>query len=202
MNHWDEKYQTEDYIYGKEANAYLQSIFNRPTNKHEKVVLLAEGEGRNAVYLAELGYVVTTYDTSEKGIDKQQRLANEKGVEIEAHLGDITAEDAIPKDTYDYSINIFGHVPSEGKAMMFTNLVSSLVPHGHSYFEFYAKDQLQMGTGGPKDIDMLYDVDEIKAILATLPVHIHALDQHQVVRNEGSKHRGEGIVIQGHIEKI
>ena len=202
MNHWDEKYNSDDYIYGKEANAYIQSIFNQPTPHHEKVVLFAEGEGRNAVYLAELGYDVTTYDTSEVGIQKQQQLADDKQVNINALYGDITKEGSMPHNMFDMSINIFGHVSSDRKKMMFHNLVDTLIQGGHSYFEFYAKDQLQMGTGGPKDRDMLYDVDEIKTILSTLPVHIHTLEQHRVIRHEGSKHNGEGIVIQGHIEKV
>ncbi|PTH58919.1 class I SAM-dependent methyltransferase [Staphylococcus agnetis] len=201
MNHWDEKYQEEHYIYGKEANAYVKSIFKDTTDLPNKIVLFAEGEGRNAVYLAELGYDVTTYDTSNVGIEKQRRLATEKHVQIKALYGDITEANVIPHNTFDYSMNIFGHVPSEGKQMMFHNLVNALVSGGHSYFEFYAKKQLQMGTGGPKDVDMLYDEAEVRAILAQLPVRIHFLAELKVIRHEGTKHKGAGIVIQGHIEK-
>lgn len=201
MNHWDEKYQGETYIYGKDANIYLTSMFKNHTDTHEKVVLFAEGEGRNAVYLAELGYDVTTYDTSKVGIEKQQRLAAEKQVKIHAMYGDITQETDIPHETFDYSVNIFGHVPSEGKKMMFHNLVNALVSGGHSYFELYAKKQLQLGTGVPKDVDMLYDEAEVRAMLAQLPVRIHFLAERKVIRHEGTKHKGAGIVIQGHIEK-
>lgn len=143
MNHWDEKYQEEQYIYGKEANAYVKSIFKDTTDLPKKIVLFAEGEGRNAVYLAELGYDVTTYDTSNVGIEKQRRLATEKHVQIKPLYGDITEANVIPYNTFDYSMNIFGHVPSEGKQMMFHNLVNALVSGGHSYFEFYAKNNFK-----------------------------------------------------------
>lgn len=201
MNQWDEKYNSENYIYGKEPNEYVKSIFNNQTENREKVLLLAEGEGRNAIYLAKLGYDVTTYEMSRVGIQKQQRLAQDAGVTIEANYGDITSQNLISADTFDYSINIFGHVPEDGKPQMFHNLVESLVTGGHAYFEVYAKDQLNYGTGGPKDESMLYDVDEIKAYLSFLPVKIHTLKQVEVERYEGDKHTGKGAVIQGHLEK-
>lgn len=155
MNHWDNKFDSNDYIYGKEANTFVQNIFQTPTTKHEKVVLLAEGEGRNAIYLAKLGYDVTTYDMSRVGINKQYKLAEESNVDIEAIYGDITQSDLIPKASFDYSINIFGHVPNEGKQVMFNNLIQPLVTGGHSYFEFYSTEQLAYGTGGPKDESMI-----------------------------------------------
>lgn len=202
MNHWDDKFDSNDYIYGKEANAFVQNIFQTLITKHEKVVLLAEGEGRNAIYLAKLGYDVTTYDMSQVGINKQYKLAEESNVDIEAIYGDITQSDLIPKASFDYSINIFGHVPNEGKQVMFNNLIQPLVTGGHSYFEFYSTDQLAYDTGGPKDKSMLYDIDEIKKYLNHLPVKIHKLEKSEIEHNEGSKHTGTGSIIQGHIEKI
>lgn len=90
MNHWDEKFDSKDYIYGEEANEFVQDIFQNKTTNNEKIVLFAEGEGRNAIYLAQLGYEVTTYDMSRIGINKQHRLAKTVGVDIKANYGDIT----------------------------------------------------------------------------------------------------------------
>lgn len=201
MSHWDEKFNSDEYIYGKEPNAFVKTIFQNETKNNEKVVLLAEGEGRNAIYLAQLGYEVTTYDMSQVGIKKQLQLANDANVNIDAYYGDITEPNLIPHSSFDYSINIFGHVPDDGKQEMFNNLIQSLVSGGHSYFEFYSKEQLAYGTGGPKDETMLYDIEEIKTSLATLPVTIHSLKQQEIARNEGSKHTGIGSIIQGHVEK-
>lgn len=201
MSHWDEKFNSDEYIYGKEPNAFVKAIFQNKTENHEKVVLLAEGEGRNAIYLAQLGYKVTTYDMSQVGMKKQLQLANDANVDIEANYGDITETNLISQSSFDYSINIFGHVPDDGKQEMFNNLIQSLVSGGHSYFEFYSKEQLAYGTGGPKDETMLYDIEEIKTCLANLPVTIHSLKQQEIARNEGSKHTGIGSIIQGHVEK-
>ena len=90
MNHWDEKFDSEEYIYGKEANSFVKDIFKKQTNNNEKILLLAEGEGRNAIYLAKLGYDITTYDMSQVGINKQYQLASEARVDIDANYGDIT----------------------------------------------------------------------------------------------------------------
>ena len=202
MNHWDEKFDSEEYIYGKEANSFVKDIFKKQTDNNEKILLLAEGEGRNAIYLAKLGYDITTYDMSQVGINKQYQLASEVHVDIDANYGNITKPNLAPQSSFDYSINIFGHVPNEGKQEMFNNLVQSLVVGGYSYFEFYSKEQLAYGTGGPKDESMLYTIDEIEAYLKHLPVKIHQLEQHEVYRNEGIKHTGTGSIIQGYIEKI
>ena len=202
MNHWDEKFDSEEYIYGKEANSFVKDIFKKQTNNNEKILLLAEGEGHNAIYLAKLGYDITTYDMSQVGINKQYQLASEARVDIDANYGDITKPNLAPQSSFDYSINIFGHVPNEGKQEMFNNLVQSLVVGGYSYFEFYSKEQLAYGTGGPKDESMLYTINEIESYLKHLPVKIHQLEQHEIYRNEGIKHTGTGSIIQGHVEKI
>ncbi|AYU54190.1 class I SAM-dependent methyltransferase [Staphylococcus debuckii] len=199
---WDKKFDEKDYIYGKSPNAYVKEVFNRETADAEKILILAEGEGRNAVYLAGLGYKVTTFDLSKVGIEKQLKLASEAGVEIDACYGDVTEANLVADNSFDYTINVFGHVLTEDKPGMFNNLVRPLVNHGHSYFEFYAKDQVNFGTGGPKDVNMLYDVDEIKDYLSDLPVKVHRLEKVEVERYEGSKHNGVGSVIQGHIEKV
>lgn len=202
MNHWDKKFDSDSYIYGKEANAFVKEIFKNKTNCQEKVLLLAEGEGRNAIYLALLGYDVTTYDFSKVGIQKQLKLAEEAQVHIDANYGDITEPNLVPSRTYDYTINIFGHVLPEDKERMFDNLIHPLVKNGHSYFELYSLEQLEYGTGGPSNIDMLYEIEEIRHYLATHSVKIHKLEKNIVERHEGIGHSGQASVIQGHIEKI
>ncbi|PTI80198.1 SAM-dependent methyltransferase [Staphylococcus succinus] len=171
MNHWDEKFDSEEYIYGKEANLLVKEIFRKQADNNEKILLLAEGEGRNAIYLAKLGY-------------------------------DITKPNLAPESLFNYSINIFGHVPNEGRKEMFNNLIQPLIIGGHSSFEFYSKEQLVYGTGGPKNEAMLYTIEEIKAYLKHLPVKIQQLEKHEIYRNEGIKHTGKGCIIQGHIERI
>lgn len=199
MNHWDEKFQTEEYVYGVEPNEWLQSVLSEQTDKN--IALLAEGEGRNAVYLAKIGNNVTTYDFSKEGIEKTKRLAQSVGVAVDTNLQDITVKNALPRETYDISTSIFGHVPKEGKYEMFSNLIRCVKPGGLIVFELYSTKQLEYKTGGPKDITMLYEVDEIKNYLENFSVEIISLEEVVTERNEGKMHHGEASVIQGQVRK-
>ncbi len=201
MNHWDEKFNTKKYIYGELANEFVLEKFSNNTDSNERIVLLAEGEGRNAIYLAKLGYDITTFDMSEVAINKQIDLAKKENVSITTNYGDITVSDLVGDEKFSYSVNIFGHVPNEGKQSMFDNLITSLIPTGHAIFEVYSVEQLEYGTGGPKDKSMLYTVDEIKTILKNYNVKIHRLEKVLIDRYEGHMHNGKASVIQGDIEK-
>ncbi len=200
MNHWDEKFDTNEYIYGTEPNEWIASRFKKD-GENKKAALLAEGEGRNAVYLAKLGYEVTTYDLSKKGIEKTESLAQSQNVNVNTNFQDITAQDAIPENTYDAGIIVFGHVAPADKERMFANLIRCVKPNGHIVFEFYSKQQLEFGTGGPRDIDMLFTVDEIKGYIKDFPVEISHLEEKILERNEGIMHKGKSAVIQGHLTK-
>lgn len=199
MNHWDEKFKHEDYIYGVEPNEWIRSVFN--DRGDSKIALLAEGEGRNAAYLATLGHKVTTYDFSKEGIEKTKRLAGSKGVEVDANLQDITIKDALPSNAYDVGISVFGHVPAEGKETMFSNLVNYVKPGGTVVFELYSKQQLEFGTGGPQNLDMLFSVDEIEGYLRNLSADVIELKEIITMRHEGKMHNGKSAVIQGKILK-
>lgn len=199
MNHWDEKFKADDYIYGVEPNEWVRSVFKDKGNL--KIALLAEGEGRNAVYLASLGHQVTTYDYSKEGIEKTKRLAASKELAVNTNLQDITVKDALPAETYDVGISVFGHVPEEGKETMFFNLINSVKPGGRIVFELYSKRQLEFKTGGPPNINMLFSIDEIKGYLENFSVDIIKLEEIITTRHEGKMHNGQSAVIQGEIRK-
>jgi len=199
MNHWDEKFKSVEYIYGVEPNEWVRSVFN--DEESLEIALLAEGEGRNAAYLADLGHQVTTYDYSKEGIEKTKLLAVSKGVDINTNLQDITVRDALPFENFDASVNIFGHVPKEGKEIMFSNLVNCVKPGGVIVFELYSKQQLEFKTGGPPNTDMLFSIDEIKGYLEKFSVDIIKLEEIITTRHEGKMHNGKSAVIQGEIRK-
>lgn len=199
MNHWDEKFKSKDYIYGIEPNEWVRSVFNEKGNL--KIALLAEGEGRNAVYLAGLGHEITTYDYSKEGIEKTKRLADSKGVNVTATFQDITVKEALPSKSYDAAVCVFGHVPKEGKEMMFSNMINSVKSGGMIVFELYSKHQLEFKTGGPPNIDMLFSIDEIKDYLEKFSVDIIKLEEIITERYEGKMHNGKSAVIQGKIQK-
>ena len=200
MNHWDEKFDDAEYIYGKEANEWVKSVFDRIG--HGKVAMLAEGEGRNGVYMAKLGYDVTAYDYSRVGLDKTRRLAQEAGVAVGTSLVDITEPYALPRGEYDISINVFGHVPTDEKEEMIRNMVQTVKPGGDIVFELYSKRQIEFQTGGPKDIHMLYDVGDLKQELEKHGVKVLSLKEAIVRRNEGRMHQGKSAVIQGRMRKV
>src|SRR5699024_9105938 len=170
--------------------------------ENRKIALLAEGEGRNAIYLARLGNQVTTYDFSQEGIGKTKRLAAEENVTVDTKLQDITVRDGLPRAAYDISVNIFGHVPKEGKYQMFSNLVNCVKPGGFIIFELYSKRQIEFKTGGPPDVDMLYDTGEIKTMIEGLSVEILHLEEINTFRQEGQMHNGQSAVIQGELRKL
>ncbi|WP_448963087.1 class I SAM-dependent methyltransferase [Macrococcus capreoli] len=200
MNHWDEKFQDENYLYGEEANQFIKEQFCEDDTG--TIGCFAEGEGRNAVYLARLGYDVTTYDYSNEGLKKTKRLAEKFNVTVNTHLQDLTVEHAVDKAQFDKVIMIFGHVKEESQQVLFNNLIQSVKPGGKIYFEVYAKAQLDYGTGGPKDIEMLYDLEAIRKYCELNEVTIIDLEEKEVVRHEGDKHNGKCRVIQGILEKI
>ncbi|KKK34979.1 hypothetical protein WN59_04870 [Salinicoccus sediminis] len=200
MNHWDEKFRTDEYIYGVEPNEWVRTVLGSEQGK--RIALLAEGEGRNAVYLARLGNQVTTYDFSKEGIEKMERLAASEDMTVDTNLRDITIKDAVPRKTYDIGVNIFGHVPAEGKLQMFTNLVECVKPGGLIVFELYSKEQLEYKTGGPPDMNMLYDLDEIRGHLERFDVEVIHLEKEVVLRHEGRMHNGKASAIQGKVRKL
>ncbi|MCG1010518.1 class I SAM-dependent methyltransferase [Salinicoccus sp. ID82-1] len=199
MNQWDERFDVEEYIYGTEPNVWVKSIFKKKGNF--KVALLAEGEGRNAVYMAKLGHDVTAYDFSQSGIDKTHKLAQSEGVDVKTQLQDITIPDALPKSEYDIAINVFGHVPPAGKSEMIRNFAESVKPGGYIVFELYSRRQIEFQTGGPKDIHMLFDAGDMKRELESYGFEAIELKEVIVHRSEGRMHQGKSAVIQGLLKK-
>ena len=107
---WDERYAEEEFAYGTKPNDFLVEA-SRHIPKG-RVLCLCEGEGRNAVYLAEQGYMVTAVDASAVGMAKAQKFATERNVKIETIVSDLD-DYSIPEDTFDGVVSIFCHVPKD-----------------------------------------------------------------------------------------
>ena len=106
---WDERYSPDEYVYGKAPNQFLEENYNAIPKG--KVLSLAEGEGRNAVFLAKQGYSVTAVDASQVGLSKAKKLAEENGVELELIRGDLVDFD-IGENKWDGIVSIFCPLPS------------------------------------------------------------------------------------------
>ncbi|MEW8986827.1 MAG: class I SAM-dependent methyltransferase, partial [Bacillus sp. (in: firmicutes)] len=154
-NPWHERFGSEEYVYGEEPNLFIKKQSNRLENG-KKVVAFAEGEGRNAVYLAREGYEVTAYDYALNGLKKTEALAQRYGVSITTKQKDLIQEQ-VPVEEFDAAIMVFGHFSKQDQKTVFDKLVSAVKPGGIVMMEVYSEDQVRYGTGGPKTIDMLYD---------------------------------------------
>ena len=188
---WDERYATDEFVYGRQPNDFLVSqVSALPLGK---VLCLAEGEGRNAVWLARQGYQVTAVDASAVGLEKARRLAAEHEVEVEiiqADLGDFD----IASESWDAVVSIFCHLPAVLRRQVHARVVNGLRSGGVLLLEAYTPRQLEFGTGGPQVAEMMMDKDVLSDELDGL-VFRYAEECVRDV-NEGRFHHGEGAVVQ------
>jgi len=188
---WDERYSTEEYAYGKAPNGFLEARVDALPKG--RILSLAEGEGRNAVYLARQGYTVTAVDGSRVGLDKAARLADEYGVELELVHADL-ADFAIGDNCWDGIVSIFCPLPSTVRHAVYRKAVAGLRPGGVFLLEAYTPAQLGYGTGGGQSADTMTTRDSLLRDLAGLDfVHLAELERSVV---EGIYHTGLGAVIQ------
>lgn len=199
MSHhtWDKRFSDDNYIYGKAPNEFIRSK-SAILPEQAKVGCFAEGEGRNAVYLARLGHEVTAYDQSQTGLEKTKLLASEHDVSVRSVAKDLT-KDEVGEPHYDAAIMVFGHVPRSDQRAFLENIIQSVKPGGYVLFEVYSDEQLNYQTGGPPKIDMLYSPTDMLEWLK--PYKFLHFYYGEATRYEGSGHTGLGHVIQVVIQK-
>ncbi|PQZ57704.1 SAM-dependent methyltransferase [Bacillus sp. MYb209] len=196
-NFWDDRFKSNEYFYGEEPNIFIQEQAFRLVN-HNKVIAFAEGEGRNAIFLARQGHEVTAIDYSEGGLEKTKKLAAKHNVKVHTKKVDLLA-DSLPANEFDAAIMVFGHFHTDNQRMILNKMIHTIKPGGLIMIEVYLKQQLNYGTGGPKDIDMLYDPIDILTWCEEHEV-IHFFNGEQE-RIEGKGHTGLAHVIQVVIRK-
>lgn len=196
-NMWDDRFKSDEYYYGEEPNTFIQEQAFRLAN-YNKVIAFAEGEGRNAVFLARKGHEVNAIDYSESGLEKTKKLAEKYDVNVHTKKVDLLT-DGLPDNEFDAAIMVFGHFHTDNQKMVLNKMIYMIRPGGLIMFEVYSKKQLNYGTGGPKDIDMLYDPIDILTWCEEHEV-IHFFNGEQE-RIEGKGHTGLAHVIQVVIRK-
>ena len=188
---WEQRFAGEPYFYGTEPNEFLRASL--PTLPRGAAMCLAEGEGRNAVFLAESGYQVSSVDLTQAGVDKTKRLAEERGVGVDAVVGDLADFD-LGYERWDLVVSIFAHVPADVRRSIHRRVVDSLKPGGALLLEAYTPDQVGRGTGGPQDSELTMTLDSLREELAPLIfTHAEELDRDVL---EGTGHTGYGAVVQ------
>lgn len=194
---WDERYAEEEYAYGKQPNDFL--VENFKVIPKGKVLSLAEGEGRNAVFLAQQGYDVTAVDGSSVGLEKAQKLAQEKGVKITTIQADLDSYE-IETNMWDGIISIFCPLTESQRQRIHQQVVAGLKENGVYLIEAYTPEQVELGTGGGKSIETMTTKQSLEQDLSALKF----LKLHQTIREiiEGKYHTGMGSVVQGIAVKI
>mgnify|MGYP002636505826 FL=1 len=187
---WNQRYGGDGFAYGTEPNLFLAENSKLLTGP---ILSLAEGEGRNAVFLASLGLDVLGVDGSEVGLAKAHKLAETKGVAIKTEVADLTTYEP-PANFYGSVVSIFAHLPSEIRRRLYPLVEQSLKPGGIILLEAYSKSQLSQDTGGPKDPDMLMTVVDIQKEFPNCEVILCHEIEREVV--EGEFHTGLASVVQ------
>ena len=200
---WDERYAGSEFAFGETPNDFLvEQLAAHPplaqaggTALPMTALALADGEGRNGVWLAQQGYAVTSIDVSPKGLDKATRLAQDRNVSIQTVLADLTTVD-FGQQRWSVVASIFLHLPEAKRRELHRRVIDALQPGGVFFFEGYGKDQLRYGTGGPKEPALLFDLAELVADFEGLPVQVvHRFGGERTVQ-EGVRHTGLASVVQ------
>lgn len=192
---WDQRYAGEAYVYGQTANTFLQQHITDLTGP---VLSVAEGEGRNAVFLAQHGLEVVGVDSSAVGLAKAQRLAKSKKVIITTVQADL-AEYQPAVNYFASVVSIFAHLPSQLRRTLHHWLAKALRPGGVLLLEGYSKQQLGRGTGGPNNLAMLFSLDELLQDFPGFKVILGQEIQREVI--EGTGHTGLAEVVQLILQK-
>ncbi len=188
---WDERYAAEHYIYGTKPNKFLAQNFTEIPKG--KVLCLADGEGRNSVFLARQGYNVTAVDASATGIEKARKLAQDNKVNVDYIHADL-AHYKLAAEQWEGIVSIFCHIPADIRIPLHQNIITALKPQGILLLEAYTPEQLKHGTGGPPTAELTMTADILKQELKGLEFNLLQELERDIV--EGSHHTGLGAVVQ------
>jgi 2-polyprenyl-3-methyl-5-hydroxy-6-metoxy-1,4-benzoquinol methylase len=192
---WNDRYSNSAFAYGEEPNNFFKEQIEKLNPR--TVLFPAEGEGRNAVYAAKLGWEVAAFDISEEGKNKALKLAEINDVTIDYKVGALETLNYQPEQ-FDAIALIYAHFPAEIKSQLHRTLETYLRKDGIIIFEAFSKKHLEYlaindKVGGPKDIESLFSIEEIKADFPNY--EIIQLEEKEIELNEGLFHNGKGSVI-------
>ncbi len=189
---WNTRYAAAGFAYGLSPNRFLaaRATLLPPGGT---VLLPADGEGRNAVFLAKQGFAVTAFDRSEVGMAKARALAEDNGVSIDAQAVDAMDFDYAP-GRYDAVALIFAHLPPPVRRFVHAKAVEALKPGGLILLQAFRPEQLGRSSGGPKDPTMLYDAAMLRDDFAAC-ARVEFLEETVEPLDEGPSHQGEGALV-------
>jgi hypothetical protein len=192
---WDERYSTDEFAYGEQPNNYLKEQLEKLNVGN--ILFPAEGEGRNAVFAAKLGWAVSAFDISEEGKNKAMRLAEINNVTIDYQIEELQTLN-YNAEQFDAMALIYAHFPADIKSDYHKTLDQYIRKGGFVIFEAFSKNHLEYlakneKVGGPKDIASLFSIEEIKSDFHNY--EIVELTEKEIELSEGIFHNGKGSVI-------
>ena len=188
---WNKRFSTPDYVFGEEPNAFLVSQSARLGKGH--ALALADGEGRNSVWLAQQGFTVDAFDFSAPAIEKANALAAKHGVNVNFNCSAWQAFDWKTAN-YDLVAGIFFQfaTPDE-RTQLFEKIKQSLKTGGVVLIQGYGRNQLSYNTGGPGKLDHLYDEDLLRQAFAGFDIQV--CETYETIIHEGAGHSGMSALV-------
>ena len=195
LERWNNRYSEDTFAYGEQPNKYLKEQLEKLGVG--TILFPAEGEGRNAIFAAKLGWNVSAFDISVEGKNKALKLAEANKVIIDYQVGDLETLN-FKAEQFDAIALVYAHFPAEIKSIYHKTLDKYLRRNGVIIFEAFSKKHIQYNSknpkvGGPKDIASLFSIDEIKSDF--INYEIIELAEKEIELSEGSFHNGKGSVI-------
>ncbi len=193
-NFWDERYaSTDEYVYGTAPNRYFSENLSKLVPG--KILMPGEGEGRNAVFAAGMGWKVIAFDSSTEAKKKAEKLAREKQVHIDYRISNYE-NILLGNEEFDCLALIYTHMPGSRRKEYHRKLASFLKPGGVLILEYFSKKQIVNNTGGPKDIGMLLSREELQDDFSGFSVL--KIEEEDLHLEEGKFHNGLASVIRAY----
>lgn len=189
---WDQRFANHNtYVYGEVANQWIAQQLPQLA-AGAQVLAIADGEGRNTVWLAQQGYQATNWDYSQVGIEKTQQLATRLGVSVTTQVIDLI-HDPLPAHLFDALVCSFFHLPKAEQLVTWQRLLTRLKPGGYLVVQVFDEAQLNHDSGGPKSLDLLYHLDFWQQLLQGWQAEV--CQRCYQVLDEGAWHQGQACVI-------
>jgi SAM-dependent methyltransferase len=189
---WDERFGTADYVFGTEPAAFLAARADL-LEPGQTALVVADGEGRNSVFLAERGLDVTAMDASPVGVEKARRLAADRGVAVDYHVADIMTWDWAAR-SYDLVVGVFlQFLAPADRGQVFAGMARAVAPGGRLLLHGYRPEQVDYGTGGPPSRENMYTEDLLREAFGDLA--IERLVSYDTPIEEGIGHVGMSALI-------
>ncbi|MCC6723620.1 MAG: methyltransferase domain-containing protein [Saprospiraceae bacterium] len=189
---WDDRYGQSEFVYGVQPNEFFKEKISAIAPPG-RLLLLAEGEGRNAVFAAKLGWQVTAIDFSENGRRKALGLASQNGAQLDYQVMDVQEFDFEKNNDWDAIGLIYSHFPAHFRGDLFKKCLRSLRPGGSVILELFTPEQLNYTSGGPKDLSLLYSAEQAHADFAGAASL--EIGETIIYLQEGAHHQGPAAVV-------